>query len=134
MGEDGPLLVPVLTDTTIDSFGAGKVSSIRTIFGKPVVSKGPDAVSISSRIRAGQLVYADTGVQEKGGDPEGDGRVSNDTHTRPSGTRNYPPGAVLGMHCRSPETQNTKLEIAVLLGILRPSQETALKSKKSTSQ
>lgn len=63
VGEDGPLLVPVLTDTAIDLSGVGKVATIRTIFGKPVVSKGQDAVSISSRIRAGQLVYADTGMQ-----------------------------------------------------------------------
>ena len=58
-------------------------------------------------------MYADTGVQEKGGDPEGDGQVSNDTQTRPSGTRNSPSGAVLGMQDRSPETQNSKLASAL---------------------
>lgn len=56
VGEDGPLLMSVLTDTAIDLSGVGKVATIKTIFGKPVVSKGQNAVSIGSRIRSGQLV------------------------------------------------------------------------------
>lgn len=58
-GEKGPLLVPIKTDVGLSLTSAGKVSTVLTAFGKPIMG-GPE--SIGSRILKGDVVYADMGV------------------------------------------------------------------------